>query len=43
MSKDSYGEICKYIDINKVEEWIRHRQEKFVRDILDTVTRCVTR
>jgi len=31
MSKDSYGEICKYFDIDKVEEWIRHRQEKFVK------------
>jgi len=28
MSKDSYGEICKYFDIDKVEESIRHRQEK---------------
>jgi len=31
MSKDSYGEICKYFGINKVEESIRHRQEKFVK------------
>ena len=30
MSKDSYGEICKYFGIDKVEESIRHRQEKFV-------------
>jgi len=27
MSKDSYGEICKYFDIDKVEKSIRHRQE----------------
>jgi len=27
MSKDSYGEICKYFDIDKVEESIRHRQK----------------
>ena len=31
MSKDSYGEICKYFGINKVEESISHRQEKFVK------------
>ena len=31
MSKDSYGEICKYFGIDKVEESIRHRQEKFVK------------
>ena len=30
MSKDSYGEICKYFGIGKVEEQIRHRREKFV-------------
>jgi len=29
MSKDSYGEICKYFGIDKVEESISHRQEKF--------------
>jgi len=29
MSKDSSGEICKYFGIDKVEESIRHRQEKF--------------
>ena len=27
-SKDSCGEICKYFGIDKVEESIRHRQEK---------------
>ena len=44
MSKDSYGEICKYFGIDKVEELIRHRQEKtLLRDILNTVTRYVTR
>ena len=26
--QDSYGEICKYFGIDKVEESIRHRQEK---------------
>jgi len=31
MSKDSYGEICKYFGIDKVEELIRHRQEKYVK------------
>jgi len=31
MSKDSYGEICKYFGIDKVEESIRHRQERFVK------------
>ena len=31
MSKDSYGEICRYFGIDKVEESIRHRQEKFVK------------
>ena len=31
MSKDSYGEICKYFGIDKVEESIRHRQENFVK------------
>ena len=31
MSKDSYGEICKYCGIDKVEESISHRQEKFVK------------
>jgi len=31
MSKDSYGESCKYFGIDKVEEPIRHRQEKFVK------------
>ena len=31
MSKDSYGEICKHFGIDKVEESIRHRQEKFVK------------
>ena len=31
MSKDSYGEICKYFGIDKVEESISHRQEKFVK------------
>jgi len=37
MSKDSYGEICKYFGIDKVEESIRHWQEKFrlLIDILD--------
>ena len=44
MSKDSYGEICKCVGIDKVEESIRHRQEKnLLRDTLDTVTRYVTR
>ena len=43
MSKDSYGEICKYFGIDKVEESLRHRQENLLRDILDTVTRYVTR
>ena len=31
MSKDTYGEICKYFAIDKVEESISHRQEKFVK------------
>jgi len=31
MSKDSCGEICKYFGIDKVEESIRHHQEKFVK------------
>ena len=31
MSKDSYGEICKYFGIDKVEESIRHRQENHVK------------
>ena len=31
MSKDSYGEICKYFGIDKVEESISHRQENFVK------------
>jgi len=31
MSKESYGEICKYFGIDKVEESIRHRQEKIVK------------
>ena len=31
MSKDSYDEICKYFGIDKVEESISHRQEKFVK------------
>jgi len=31
MPKDSYGEICKYFGIDKVEESIRHRHEKFVK------------
>jgi len=31
MSKDSYGGICKYFGIDKVEESISHRQEKFVK------------
>ena len=31
MSKHSYGKICKYFGIDKVEESIRHRQEKFVK------------
>ena len=31
MSKDSYGEICKYFGIDEVEESLRHRQEKFVK------------
>ena len=31
ISRDSYGEICKYFGIDKVEESIRHRQEKFVK------------
>jgi len=30
MSKDSYGEICKYFGIDKVEKSIRHRQKKIV-------------
>jgi len=30
VSKDSYGEICKYFGIDKVEKSIRYRQEKFV-------------
>jgi len=30
-SNDSYGEICKYLGIEKVEESIRHRQENFVK------------
>ena len=43
ISKDSYGEICKYFGIDKVEKSISHRQEKFVKDIPDTVTHYVTR
>jgi len=31
MYKDSYGEICKYFVIDKVEESIRHSQENFVK------------
>ena len=31
MSKDFYGEICKYFGIDKAEESIRHRQEKIVK------------
>ena len=31
MSKDSYGKICKHFGIDKVEESISHRQEKFVK------------
>jgi len=31
MSKDSYNEICKYFGIDKVEESISHRREKFVK------------
>ena len=31
MSKDSYGEICKHFGIDKVEESISHRQERFVK------------
>jgi len=30
MSKDSYGEICKYFGIDKVEESIRVRKENIV-------------
>jgi len=42
-SKDSYGETCKYFDIDKIEESIRHSQENLLRDILDTVIRYVAR
>jgi len=28
--KDSCGEICEYFGIDKVEEWIGHRQEKII-------------
>jgi len=42
MSKESYGEICKYFGIDKVEESISHRQEKFVKRY-STVTHYVTR
>jgi len=31
MSKDSYGEIRIYFGIDKVEESIRHCQEKFLK------------
>ena len=44
MSKDSYGKICRYFGIDKVEESISHRQEKnLLRDTLNTVTPYVTR
>jgi len=45
MSKDSYGEICNHFGIDKVEESIRHRQEKCVKRycILNTVIRYVAR
>jgi len=31
MCKDSYGEMCKYFGIVKVEESIGHRQKKIVQ------------
>jgi len=30
MFKDSYGEICKYLGIDKVKNLIRIRQEKII-------------
>ena len=41
MSKDSYVEICKYFGINKVEESIRHLQEKFLNRYSGSINRIM--
>jgi len=38
MSKDSYGEICKYFGTDKVEESVRHRPEKILKRYSGFVT-----
>jgi len=43
MSKDSYVEICKYFGINKVEESIRHLQEKFLNRYSGSINRIKCR
>ena len=42
MSKDSYGEICKYFGIDKKNQLVIVRKD-LLRDILDTATHYVTR